>query len=930
MEACPDFSVKYRVLLGTCSSETTVIAMLANGSALPPFASYRYASGALEIVGTVPLGTEPFQVVAVALLGEESFTSIPSTITLVESKAIQVLAPPASSSIRACPVVQIAFKVIRRSNCGNLLISAAMLNGSALPKFLSTATSGNSDADGITFTVFGTVPEDFPDFAIVASASTGGAIFSSSPVHVTRPKLVSSVNVTMQLTGGAVLTTGFMSTPQILRAPYGATVESSVMLETGSLAYCDSIGLVVSDTPPPRFVGSSDLVPRWISVTLLSTVGAIVRATPPSDIAPGTSVVLYVWANDGRRYSGFNLTIVTAISLLLIQSDHPTSPNSSAYLQHVPAVATPAPLLQMQISFLGIVTGPAPVLICPYLTSSAFCSFSTETMSLGAFGTPSGVNAVLQGLSVSLPTSSASVTVSLVNNVTLLVTFKESVNPIELSVRVPLSVVKSHSGVTLVRPLNFSAIVGRPITIPLDEYFQAEDLSSASFAVTMGSNATSWLVIEGGFVRGMPPAPSQMSHFSISAADKFTKNVVQGVVNVSWPDSPVATPPMLSHWVATTSSQLDVRLPEGVIVDPQNGTITFSLLQYVGLQDLRSLPAFLTFDANSLRMSGTPHSGDLGHYVLVLIGTSRWGSWNGNASVLLTITVEQSWGDFFAWVYSIVGYIGTALAVITWCLVYRALLINMAVFHRRVRRVPPPSFLRSGRYELQLPADQIRAVNVIRIEKPSAPVGMFQSSFLAMRSRLLRSPLFFEISATGVAWAGVVSSRRRTLELMVDVELVRRLVATGDLKTADEYFVMVTSNAWWVRGTVVEAFAFRINELLVSALYPSQMAKKSPRELAAELASLKLRLRMADNKIAASLKEREELSLVLDDLAMELEEFIFFLASRENEKMLARRGKMATLDPYTGQAVRLPKSDMSSATSSTTSSWDMIDLLEHH
>ena len=80
--------------------------------------------------------------------------------------------------------------------------------------------------------------------------------------------------------------------------------------------------------------------------------------------------------------------------------------------------------------------------------------------------------------------------------------------------------------------------------------------------------------------------------------------------------------PALSHWYMPSSTQVDVQLPLDLIVEPQNGTITFDMQLYTGSSILQPLPLFLTFDANNLRISGTPLAGDVGMYPLVLIGTS--------------------------------------------------------------------------------------------------------------------------------------------------------------------------------------------------------------------------------------------------------------------------------------------------------------------
>ena len=533
------------------------------------------------------------------------------------------------------------------------MFAATFVNGSELPPFLtsSTGTAGTGEA---TMTVFGTVPEGYADFTIVALASTGGKNYSSDPVAVTRPLLTVSANVSIVTSGGggdsgsnSKESSSRALHPLVIGVRYGAATQVIAAVETGAVAvadFCSSLSLALSNSAHPPGAGdgehprdSSMTLPPWISVTLSSTTSAVISISPTSDVPLGTSFVLYAWATDGLVYPGFNLTIVTMTSLRV---------NATTLSGELPVVSTPASLLQLQISVLGA-TAASPVLLCPAVLAAAFCSFSPATLSLGAFGTPDGVNAVLGGLSVSMPQGQSRA------NITLQLEYKDSVNPNPLTVEVPLAAIRGYAGVTQTKALALSGKVGKPLAVPIADYFHSDNGPASVTYALVGGEA--WLAVQSGFIAGTPPQPTLMS-FVVDASDKFTRVLCNGTVNVTWPLSPTATVPVVSRWRIPSSTQLDVQLPRGLIVDPENGTISFTLQQFAGSSTLQPLPQFLSFDASNLHIGGTPQSSDVGMYALVLIGTSQWGPWSGNATVLLTIVVDQSWSDFLAWVYSIAGY----------------------------------------------------------------------------------------------------------------------------------------------------------------------------------------------------------------------------------------------------------------------------------
>ena len=640
-------------------------------------------------------------------------------------------------------------------------------------------------------------------------------------------------------------------------------------------------------------------------MSTVSLTSVFITANPTSDIAPGSSITLYVWANDGLRNPGFNLTIVTEQSLRIASS---SSHNSSL----LPEIITPTSLLQMQLDVVGADDAMKPVLICPAAATAAFCSLGIDAASIGAFGTPAGVNAVLRGLSISMTQGLSALNAS---NMSVQLSFRESVNPATLVVQVPLSALRRYAGVTQTRTLHFDGTIGKSLAEPMASFFTSES-GSASISYTIFSNAT-WLTIQGGILGGALQSPPGVVDFTVVASDKYTRYVSNGTVNVSWPLSPTVNMPALNHWYVTSSTQLDVQLPTDLIVDPENGTISFELQQYTtGSLELQPLPLFLTFDANNLRLSGTPQASDVGMYALVLVGSSHWGSWKGNATVLLTITVEQSWADFFAWVYSIVGYCASALGVVTWCLVYRALLTNMVMFSKRMKPSAPTQLTLSGRYVLQrsrennetseldnaLPASGVKAIRVSWVKRAAQPLGLFTSAYLAMQSRLEKLRSKHDL-LNGPSWMRVDAKRDDTLELIIDIPLLQHLLATGRAMAEDEYYVEVIGTGRWSSGTIIEAFTFFVSDV-IGGVAVEDDGTKQPSNLEKVLDKLRaMETRLLETEAKATAADAR--SVLAERCLSEMKSAAGAASEGSNSSGCASQRDVHRIDPYTGKAILL-------------------------
>ena len=337
---------------------------------------------------------------------------------------------------------------------------------------------------------------------------------------------------------------------------------------------------------------------------------------------------------------------------------------------------------------------------------------------------------------------------------------------------------------------------------------------------------------------GTPPSPPPDTVLSVGivAADRYTRTTLTGSLNVSWPLPPVATPPPLSTWSVLSGTQLDIALPAGTITDPENGTLALELRRDDGTDGGQPLPDFVVFASDGVRVTVAPQAGDIETHHLVLIGRSRWGSWQGSARVVLIVVVEESWSDFFARVYKYLRSVGSAVAAVTWCLVQRALLMNLVLFRYRFRKAPPPSLL-SGEHTYVLgtassssteseqeqpptPTPLVLAVQVRYVERPATERRWWQlPDYVAMHGRCAEVSLKTDFIG-GVPWlrasATATQNAPATVVLRADVAMLQRLVACGQAAVTDEYYLEVLRTGLWYNGTLLEAFCLRVADLLSS------------------------------------------------------------------------------------------------------------------
>ena len=428
VEACPDFSLQYSALLGTCAALTVVRVTLLDGSPLPAFMTYAYGNGVVEIVGTAPSGMAPVAVVAVAQLGRETFYSDIANITLLPTSIPELSA--AVTSVRACPYFQLQFTIVRSSSCGRLQIAATLSNGSALPSFLHSATSALGPTSS-SLNVFGTVPEGYGDIEVTAVATAGTKSYNSSAVVVLRPALDAPVNVSLETSGGSEVATSVSQSAWVasgirrevtLVAMYGATARLHATIEPSATDRCGSITLVASSSPPINSstsgnVGSISVggsapaltLPAWFALTLTAATVLVASGSPPKDVPEGYTLSLYLWANDGLYNPGFNVTIVVRTSLLLLTATSSNNSSNSTSLSIyraeessiLPKVVSPSPLISLSLHLISLDSRDVPLFwfICP-TTVFAFCSYDSAKGFLSALGAADGISSVLAGVQI--------------------------------------------------------------------------------------------------------------------------------------------------------------------------------------------------------------------------------------------------------------------------------------------------------------------------------------------------------------------------------------------------------------------------------------------------------------------------------------------------------------------------------------------------
>ena len=808
--ACPDFALTIGFQFGSCPALVAVTALLANLSSLPPFVAVTVGGGVLQLTGTLPAGVDNLSVIGVITNGN---TTIYSTVANISRSvdSLPVFTAPSSASVNACPRAVIPFSLVP-GKCGLTSLSAELSDGTALPSFLTAV------ADHTTIVMSGDVPELYPTFSIVAVAMTISNLSIVSPaVQVVRPVINGSVNLSVTLANSEGLTqqqsvSGGVTMLSAVAA-FGVTITVTIAVDAGAKQRCSAVPLLYNDAPPPPHSQPSASstshgtfgVPSWMVVT--TSQSKIEFSGTPSKFTAALSespFVFFVWANDGAAFPTVCVNLTLQQSLII----HSTLGNSTNITTSAGSglgifLSTPSPLvslnMQLPADLLGGVT-----LVCPAQgVITAFCSFDLTTGSLGAFGTTDGINALLQSLSIAL-TAGTNIVLGTADMLA-----SDSLNPFPLSAAVQLGRFRQYSGLQQLQAVTLRATVGKPLSVNLNPYFTSP--SGVTFSLAGSDVVGAWLSVQSGFLLGTPPSPAQVLLFHVQATEKFTSITVNATLNVSWPLPPIPQQAVAFRQQAQTSTLLDIRLPQTIFSDPENGTLTFS----AGLDRGTSpLPAFMTFDSAALRLSGTAAPGDVGSYSIIITAISRWGDWEGNATTIVIVSVVMSWEDFFAYVYTMIGYGLSGLTAVASALVYRALLRNILLPTVYRRRTLPAEFI-SGRYTLRspsseepIPSSDIASATVTRLSTGPEDSAVLPWYVLMQRRKQDGEYLDPEAKATGASWITFKTHRDKSVILVVDMKQLEALVASGEVLPSDEYILEVTSSGWWCSGFLIEAATF--------------------------------------------------------------------------------------------------------------------------
>ena len=819
INACPDFAFTFGLQLGSCPSQVRVEALLANFSSVPSFVAFTFGGGVLQLTGTLPAGFDNLSVIGV--IYRSSGKTIYSTVAYIVRSAdsLPLFASPLLPSVDACPNVAVKFSLIP-AKCGLTRLSVTFLNGSSLPSFLSY------ESDLSTLVVSGTVPEQYPTFSIIAVATTiSNHTVTSESVRIVRPILNGSANLTISVLNSDGRVAKFPESVAVggstsvidVDVWFGVTTTISIGVDSGNGARCSSsIPLVHGDAAPPQLLpsaraasspGTSGL-PSWLSINAAATSKLEFYGTPLKDSAQlsQSPFHFFVWANDGSSYptAWINLTLHQSLTLVATSMQNTTGLGL--------ALTTPSALMSLNIQ-VPLEAVHSVTLVCPAQGAiTAFCSFDPSTGNLGAFGTSDGINTLLQSLRVA---TAAGMNISAAPRAGFLAT--DSVNPQPLAANIPLARLPKYPGLVQLQPITFNATIGKPVQGNINPYFSSPSI--IAFMI-LGTVASDWLTVQNGFFNGVPRSPPRTVIVEMMASEKYTSITTNATLQLVWPIPPVANFPIAIQQKVLTSDMLDIRLPSSTFTDPENGTLVYT----AGLDTpgTSPLPAFLTFDPVSMRLSGTPSPDDVGIHNVKITAFSRWGDWEGNATTVVQINVAMSWQDFFSYVYTMIGYGLSVMTGIASALVYRASLRNNFFPYRYRRQTLPEGFI-TGYYTLRdpltekpTPKSSIASVTVAALKpqkteqnKSSWSTFSLVPWFAATQQRKQDVGLLDPDSeSTGVPWVTFQTHRNKSVVVIVDIAKLEGLVASGEVLSDEEYMLEVTGSGWWSDGFVLEAFIF--------------------------------------------------------------------------------------------------------------------------
>ena len=786
VNACPEVQVNFKILVGSCPTQTLVSAMLTNGTALPVFLHFAYESGELVVVGNVPRGTEVLEILGVAQLGNRTFRSAPVNITRI-ADSVPSFGPPSQLEVRACPYVSVVFPATP-ATCGATTYDVMLADGSPPPAFLRYSSTSNS------VTVFGVVPETYATLSIVAVWAANHSV-RSDPVTITRPPFQGSVTASAEIdsaTSAGERTTKYVVLTAQLKTVavsvlYGIPFRVRVSINETTAQGCNSFQFFVTDS----WQGSGNSgngLPVWASASLSQT-SAVVTGAPTKSVAPGTNATFYIWVNDGQNNPALRVDLTVGQSLQVTTSGANLS------------VSSVAPIVTL-IYQLPILEDLSCVLICPP-DSSTNCNYNYVTRAISTFGTPEGINEILAGVRV----ASAQVRTG---NVTVVLSDNE--NPNSVLASIPIANIPRYEGVALRNATqNFvlDGKVGKQSKVQLPPFFKAGTV--ISFSVSR----TDWLQVVDDTLEFTPLAPSALVLIALRAADKYTSIDVNVTINVSFPLPPVASETVVDVLIIT-GEPLTFSLSPNAIIDPEGGLITYQ----ARLVPDKALPTFMSFDSALLSFSGTPSPADVGEYKTVITGSTRSGpQWTGNASVYVTFTVARSWADFFAAMYEIVGYVGSALTVLATLWVRRSHVRNTLYFGTFMRASAPGDFL-MGSYVFRCPGSEeaihrrdVKAVHVHQLSANVAP--WWYSAFGALQSRKVDTGVITDESkVTGISWISISTFGNRNITVTVDAVALRKLKSNGDVDDDTEFLLKVVRTGRLKGGFVMEAFCFTVRAIL--------------------------------------------------------------------------------------------------------------------
>jgi Ca2+-binding RTX toxin-like protein len=553
----------------------TYSATLLNGAALPPWLSINAATGVLSgIPRTADIGAASIKVVASDRFGASIADTFDLNVILSPSNHVPVITTPVSDQIYRAEQTfnfQLPADTFLDVDPGDsLTYSATLANGQILPSWIQfNATTG----------IFsGTVPADqlVPTQITVTARDTQGATASDT--------FSIAVDISNQ---PPIITSPIAAQVALEDQPYSMVIPAGTFIDPDS-----STPLTLSAS-----LADGSLLPAWLTFDVVTKtfsgqpingdVGAIQVRLTATDSEGGS-------ATDFFQLVVQNTNDAPTISMTIASQ---AATEDAAFNYVIPANAFADVDVEDSLSYIVTLGNGDPL--------PSWLSYNATTRTIS--GTPS--NGEVGSLSLAVTaTDIAGATASQNFNLTVV-----NINDVP-------TVSVSIASQTVAEDVAFSYV------IPANAFADIDVGDSLSYAVTLanGNPLPSWLSYNA-TTRTISGTPSNGEVGSLSLAVTATdiagatasQNLNLSVVNTN--DAPIVTESIATQ-TALEDSSFIFTIPVNAFTDIDTGdTLTYSVT--LGNGDV--LPSWLSFDANTRTISGTPTNSDVVNLNLKVTATDN-------------------------------------------------------------------------------------------------------------------------------------------------------------------------------------------------------------------------------------------------------------------------------------------------------------------